>query len=246
MFRSRDGGKSSKGARPNADTGAIDLPQPGDPNVIYAALARAPPTLDLSPSDGPGNGLYKSTDGGEHWTQIRAHGFPEHVGRVGLAISAAAAQRVYALVDGDEGGLYRSDDAGATWTRKNSDARIWQRDWYFGEIAADPKNADRIYVPNTIVLRSDNGGTSFDALKGDQTGDDFHAMWIDPRNPQRQMLGVDQGASSSERRQDLEFVAQQADGADLSHQHRQPFPVLGLRRAAGLGCDRPAESQPRP
>jgi photosystem II stability/assembly factor-like uncharacterized protein len=198
VFRSRDGGNNwQKVLGPNADTGAIDLAfEPGDPNTIYAALwqTRRPPWSVYPPSNGPGSGLYKSTDGGEHWTHIAGHGFPKEVGRIGLAMSAAAPQRVYALVDGDEGGLYRSDDAGATWTRKNSDVRIWQRDWYFGEIAADPQNADRIYVPNTIVLRSDDGGTSFDALKGDQTGDDFHTMWIDPKDPQRQMLGIDQGA----------------------------------------------------
>jgi photosystem II stability/assembly factor-like uncharacterized protein len=197
VFRSKDGGKNwTKVLGPNADTGAIDLAfQPGDPNIVYAALwqARRPPWSIYPPASGPGSSLYKSTDGGEHWTQISGHGFPDKVGRIGIAISAAAPQRVYALVDGDLGGLYRSDDAGATWTRKSSDVRIWQRDWYFGEIAADPKNPDRVYVPNTIVLRSEDGGATFDALRGDQTGDDFHAMWIDPQNPQRQILGVDQG-----------------------------------------------------
>ena len=198
VFRSNDGGRTwQKVLGPNADTGAVDLAfEPGNANVIYAALwqTRRPPWSVYPPSNGPGSGLYKSTDGGEHWTHVAGNGFPAHVGRIGLALSAAAPQRVYALVDGDLGGLYRSEDGGATWTRKNSDVRIWQRDWYFGEIAVDPQNANRVYVPNTIVLRSDDGGATFDALKGDQTGDDFHAMWIDPTNPQRQMLGVDQGA----------------------------------------------------
>ena len=198
VFRSRDGGKNwKKILGPNADTGAINLAfQPDDANVIYAALwqTRRPPWNIYPPSSGPGSGLYKSTDGGEHWTQVVGHGFPASVGRIGLAISPAAPQRVYALVDGDEGGLYRSDDAGANWTRKTADQRIWQRGWYFGEIATDPKNADRIYAMNTIVLRSDDGGANFSPLKGDNTGDDFHALWIDPQQPNRQILGVDQGA----------------------------------------------------
>jgi photosystem II stability/assembly factor-like uncharacterized protein len=198
VFRSRDGGKSwQKILGKNDDTGAISLAfQPDNVAVLYAALwqTRRPPWNIYPPSSGPGSGLYKSTDGGDHWVQLAGHGFPGAVGRIGVAISAAAPQRVYALVDGDAGGLYRSDDAGATWTRKSADARIWQRGWYFGEIAADPKNPDRVYAMNTIVLRSDDGGANFIPLKGDSTGDDFHALWIDQSDPQRQILGVDQGA----------------------------------------------------
>ena len=102
--------------------------------------------------------------------------------------------RLCAFVDGDTGGLYRSDDAGAHWRKTSGDPRIWQRGWYFGRIAVDPQNADRVYAMNTIVLRSDDGGAHFIPLKGDPTGDDFHELWIDPTNPDRQILGVDQGA----------------------------------------------------
>jgi len=198
VFRSRDGGAHwQKVLGRDDDTGAIDLAfQPEFPRVMYAALwqTRRPPWNVYPPSSGPGSGLYKSTDGGEHWSQIVGHGFPPHVGRIGIAISAAAPQRVYAMVDGETGGLYRSDDAGANWKQMSADPRIWQRGWYFGEITADPKNADRVWAMNTIVLRSDDGGKTFRADKGDHTGDDFHALWIDPGDPQRQILGVDQGA----------------------------------------------------
>ncbi|MBS0555919.1 MAG: hypothetical protein JSR27_00740 [Proteobacteria bacterium] len=199
VFESRDGGASwKKILGPNADTGAIDLVfEPGNPSTLYAALwqTRRPPWNIYPPSNGPGSGLYKSTDGGEHWTHIQGHGFASGtLGRIGLAISAAQPKRVYAIVDGDQGGLYRSDDAGANWIKTTGDARVWQRGWYFGEITADPKNADRVFAMNTIVLRSDDGGKTFIALKGDPTGDDFHALWIDPQDSNRRILGVDQGA----------------------------------------------------
>ncbi|HEX8777459.1 MAG TPA: hypothetical protein VF738_05015, partial [Rhodanobacter sp.] len=199
VFRSRDGGKTwAKVLFKNDDTGAIDLAfKPGDPDTIYAALwqTRRPPWSVYPPSNGPGSGLYVSHDGGAHWSQVQGDGFPAHPGRIGLATSAARPDRLYALVDaGDgEGGLYRSDDAGAHWKHATGDQRLWQRGWYFGGITADPKDADRVYVMNTIVLRSDDGGNKFIALKGDPTGDDFHALWIDPTDSDRQILGVDQG-----------------------------------------------------
>ena len=199
VFRSTDGGEHwEKVLFKDNDTGAIDMAfKPDDPNTIYAALwqTRRPPWSVYPPSNGPGSGLYVSHDGGSHWTPIQGNGFAAHPGRIGVATALSDPKRVYALIDAPdgEGGLYRSDDAGAHWKHVTDDQRIWQRGWYFNRLTVDPKNADRIYVMNTIVLRSDNGGKQFIALKGDPTGDDFHEMWIDPTNPNRQILGVDQG-----------------------------------------------------
>lgn len=199
VFRSADGGAHwEKVLFKNADTGAIDLAfKPGDANTIYAALwqTRRPPWNVYPPSSGPGSGLYVSHDGGTHWSQITGNGFPAHPYRMGLATSDAMPGRLYVLADGppDEAGMYVSNDGGAHWSHTTGDKRTWERGWYFSGITADPKNADRIFVMDTIVLRSDDAGKHFIALKGDPTGDDFHALWIDPTNSDRQILGSDQG-----------------------------------------------------
>ncbi|HET7558113.1 MAG TPA: hypothetical protein VFK08_08585, partial [Rhodanobacteraceae bacterium] len=170
VFKSTDGGKTwNKVLGPNADTGAIDLMfKPGDPDTIYAALwqVRRPPWNVYPPASGPGSGLYKSTDGGAHWTQLTDGFAHKNVGRIGIAISNAAPDRVYAIVDADDGGLYRSNDGGAHWNKASGDPRIWQRGWYFGQITADPKDPDRVYAMNTILLRSDDGGKTFLPAKG--------------------------------------------------------------------------------
>ncbi len=197
VFRSVDGGQTwTRTLFKDADTGAIDMAfQPGDPDVVYAALwqTRRPPWNVYPPSNGPGSGLYKSMDGGKTWMALTGRGLPASPGRIGLATTPARPERVYALVDAADGGLYRSDDAGATFNKVSGDKRIWQRGWYFGGITADPKDADRVWVCDTIILRSDDGGAHFLPIKGDPTGDDFHSLWIDPANPDRRILGVDQG-----------------------------------------------------
>jgi len=199
VFRSKDGGATwQKVLFKSDDLGAIDLAlDPLSPQVVYASLwnTRRPPWSVYPPSYGPGSGLYKSVDGGTTWKPLTA-GLPtEGVGRIGIAVSHANAKRVYAIVDAKEGGLYRSDDAGATFTKASNDSRIWGRGWYFGKIVADPKNADLVYISNTGVYRSRDGGKTFgEPFKGSPGGDDYHQLWIYPDDGNRMILGGDQGA----------------------------------------------------
>ena len=199
VFYSKDGGKKWKRVLfHDENTGAIDLAfEPGSPKTIFAALlqTRRPPWNIYPPSKGPGTGLYRSKDGGEHWEQVSGHGLPnEGLGRMGIAFAPSNPRRIYLIADAKEGGLYRSDDGGENWRRVSDDKRIWGRGWYFCEVSADPKDADTVYVPNTGLYRSRDGGKTFTVIKGEPGGDDYHQLWIDPDEPQRMILGSDQGA----------------------------------------------------
>jgi len=199
VYRSRDGGATwQKVLFKSNDVGAIDLAfDPGDSQTIYASLwnTRRPPWSIYPPSYGPGSGLYKSTDGGVNWQQLTS-GLPtDGLGRIGIAVAPTNRTRVYAIVDAKTGGLYRSDDGGATWRLASSDSRIWGRGWYFGKVTVDPKNADLVYVSNTGVYRSRDGGRTFgEPFKGSPGGDDYHQLWIYPDDGNRMILGGDQGA----------------------------------------------------
>ncbi len=202
VFRTTDGGRTwTKVLYKNPDTGAIDLSaDPADPQVVYAALyqARRTPWEQYPPDEGPGSGLYKSTDGGATWTQLTGHGLPAGpVGRIGLAVASGrgTGSRVYALIGAATGaGLYRSEDGGSTWQLAGSDPRLTSRNWYFCRVTVDPANPDLVYVPNVALLKSVDGGKSFTVLKGQPGGDDYHELWVDPRGPQRMIVGSDQGA----------------------------------------------------
>jgi photosystem II stability/assembly factor-like uncharacterized protein len=203
VYRSTDGGATwTKTLSKNDDTGAIDLSWDlANPTVVYAALwqTRRPPWSVYAPTNGPGSGLYKSTDAGVTWNQITGHGFPsERLGRIGIAIRPGQnGKRVYAVVDAHDGGIYRSDDAGQNWRRVSSDHRVWQRGWYFGGITADPRNPDVVYVMDTAMYLSTDGGEHFEPIKAAPGGDDYHSLWIAPDDPQRMILSSDQGAAIS-------------------------------------------------
>lgn len=197
VYRSRDGGATwEKVLFKNDSVGAIDLNfDPLNSQIVYAALwnVRRPPWFIYAPANGPGGGIFKSTDGGNTWNEIDS-GIPlEGRGRIGISVSPTSRNRIYAAVDAKDGGIFRSDDAGTTWTRLSNDKRLWDRGWYFEKVTADPKNADTVYVMNTSVYRSTDAGKTWTAIKGDPTGDDFHQLWIYPEDPKRMVLGSDQG-----------------------------------------------------
>jgi photosystem II stability/assembly factor-like uncharacterized protein len=198
VFRSIDGGRTwQKVLYKNDNIGAIDLAfDPADPQIIYAALwqTRRPPWNVYPPSNGPGSGLYQSTDGGATWRHLTGRGLPaKGLGRIGIAFAPSDPTRIYLLIDAVRGGLYRSDDSGQHWVRIDSDPRIWERGWYFGGVTVDPKNPNIVYVCNTALYRSEDGGKSFVPIKGAPGGDDYHSLWIDPHNPRRMIVASDQG-----------------------------------------------------
>jgi photosystem II stability/assembly factor-like uncharacterized protein len=198
VFRSTNGGTSwEKVLSKDADTGALDLCfDPENSKIVYAALwqTRRPAWSSYPPLGGAGSGLYKSTDGGSTWSEIRGHGLPSGpLGRIGIS-AAPGGSRVYALIDAKYGGMYRSDDAGENWQRVSADGRLWGRGWYFGGVTADPRAPDTIYVANVALYRSTDGGRTFIPIKGAPGGDDYHSLWIDPVVTARMILGCDQGA----------------------------------------------------
>ncbi len=199
VFRSKDGGKTwEKVLSRGNKAGATDLVlDPSNPNVIYAGfweVYRKPWTLE---SGGPGSGIFKSTDGGDTWTELtRNPGMPRGmIGNIGIAVSPANPERVWAIVEAEDGGVFRSDNAGRTWTKVNEERRLRQRAWYYTRIYADTKNADTVYVLNVQFVRSNDGGRTYSNI-GVPHGDN-HDLWIAPDDPNRMIESNDGGANVS-------------------------------------------------
>jgi photosystem II stability/assembly factor-like uncharacterized protein len=200
VFKSTDGGKTwRKTLFRDGRTGAVDIViDRRNPDVMYAALWEAYRLEYQMSSGGPGSGLFKSTDGGETWREItRNPGLPAGVvGRIGVDVSGADSNRIYALVENAAGGLFVSDDAGATWKLLNEDRRVRQRAFYYTHVTADPVSKDTVYLLNTAAFRSTDAGKTLTSI-GAGTHGDHHDLWIDPGDPQHLVLGNDGGGAVS-------------------------------------------------
>jgi len=200
VFKTTDGGKTWRKVLYRDDkTGAIDISvDRTNPNVLYAALWEAYRIEYQMSSGGPGSGLFKSTDGGETWQEItRNPGMPSGVvGRIGVSVSGADPNRVYALVENENGGLFSSDDAGASWKLINPNRSIRQRAFYYTHVFADPKNKDVVYALNTSLFKSTDGGKTLTSV-GRGTHGDHHDLWIDPDDPTHLVNGNDGGGAIS-------------------------------------------------
>jgi len=198
VYRSADGGKTWQRILYKDDkTGGIDIVfDPHNAHILFAALWEANRSPWGMTSGGPGSGLYRSNDGGDTWKRLEGHGLPEGIlGRIGVSVSGADGNRVYAIIEAEKGGIYRSEDGGESWHLINPDHRYTQRAWYFHHIFADPKSADTVYVLNTAIYRSTDGGKSFNFVRAPHG--DNHGLWIDPTNPEWMINGNDGGATIS-------------------------------------------------
>ncbi len=200
IYKSIDAGKTWKRTLfVNNQTGASDLiMEPGNPSVFYAGtwrLLRTPYSLE---SGGDGSGLWKSTDAGETWTNISSKkGLPKGVwGIVAVTVAPSNSDKIYAMIENATGGMFVSDDAGETWTHTSSDNNIRQRAWYYSKVYVDPKNENTVYSPNVSLMRSRDGGKTFQAINSTPHGD-HHDLWIDPEDGNRMIVADDGGAQVS-------------------------------------------------
>jgi photosystem II stability/assembly factor-like uncharacterized protein len=245
VFRSTDGGASwQKVLYKDEDTGAVDLAfDPADPRKVYSVLwaARQGPWEYDNEYQGPGSGLFVSSDGGSTWRPL-TKGLPlpaDGLGRIGIAVAASDSKRMYATVEvkGGKGeGIYRSDDAGESWRLVNSENRVVGRASDFAEVRVDPKNRDVVYSGNTSTYRSTDGGRTFIAIKGAPGGDDYHRLWINPENPRILILGSDQGATVSVNGGETWSSWYNQPTAQFFHvstDNRFPYRVYGAQQESG-------------
>ncbi|MEP6690410.1 MAG: glycosyl hydrolase, partial [Gemmatimonadaceae bacterium] len=199
IYKTTDGGKTWRQLLfRNDSTGASDLViDPSNASVMYAAFWQTYRNSWKLESGGPGGGIFKSVDGGEHWTDLSKNpGLPKGItGNIGITISPANPQRLWSLIEAEDGGVFRSDDGGATWSKTNSARNLRQRAWYYSRVFADPKDANTVYALNTGMYRSIDGGKTFKAIAVPH-GDNHH-LWIAPNDPKRMIECNDGGCNVS-------------------------------------------------
>ncbi len=196
VYRTTDGGESWKRILfVNSEVGAVDIAMdPTNPRILFATMWRVRRTPYSLESGGEGSGIWQSTDGGDSWINITGKGgLPGgKIGIIGVTVSPANPDRIWAIVEAADGGVFRSDDGGESWHRVNDERKLRQRAWYYTRIYADPKNQDIVYVLNVRFWKSKDGGRTYQAIHTPHG--DHHDLWIDPENPDRMIIADDGGA----------------------------------------------------
>ncbi len=196
VYRSKDGGETWELVLHKSDkAGSHDITMdPHNPRILYAAIWQAQRYPHQLISGGPDSGLWKTTDGGDTWTELtHTPGLPTGVlGKIGIAASPARADRVWAIVEAEDGGLFRSDDGGAHWQRVSDAPFLRTRAWYYCHLIADPQDADTIWGLDYMVWKSTDGGRNFTQYPS-QHGDE-HDLWIHPQNTHIMIKADDGGA----------------------------------------------------
>lgn len=241
VFKTMDGGKNWQRVLFKDDrTGAVDLAMdPAHPDVLYAGLWEAFRTSWSMSSGGPGSGLYKSTDGGTSWTELtRNAGLPPGTwGKLGVSVSGADPNRVYAIIEARDGGVFRSDDGGTTWLRTNEDRKLRQRAFYYTRIYADPKERDVVYVLNTGMYKSIDGGKSFPKPIKVPHGDN-HDLWV-ASNDNKRMIESNDGGANVSLNGGESWTDQDFPTAQLYHiiaTKHQPYWVCGAQQDNSTAC----------
>jgi photosystem II stability/assembly factor-like uncharacterized protein len=259
VYRTVDGGKTWRRVlSKDSDTGASDVCfDPSNPKTLFAGLWQARRRPWELISGGPGSGVYVSRDGGENWTQLvpmpdekspdfgkgapkgkkYAKGLPAGIwGRIGVAVAPSEGRRVYALIEADKGGLFRSDDGGDTWKLVNDWRAIRQRAFYYTTLTIDPRNPDVVWCPQVPLLKSIDGGKTFERIKGPHHGD-HHDIWIDPKDPRRILNGNDGGVDISTNGGETWFAPPLPWGQfyHISVDNRLPYHVAGTMQDIGTG-----------
>jgi photosystem II stability/assembly factor-like uncharacterized protein len=250
VYKSVDGGEHwTRVLDLGSEIGISDLAMcSAAPQILFAGAwdVRRPPWSAYAPFDGPGSGIYRSQDGGKTWARLKGNGLPEgDWGRVGVDV-APDGKHAYALIvlqnemqtqtQARKSGLYRSEDEGNTWVLANSASALTSRGWYFNRITIDPHNPDVVYIPNIALYRSEDGGKTVWVVRGAPGGDDYHQLWIDPKNSASMVLGTDQGTTISLNRGRTWSSWYNQPTAQLYHvttDNQVPYVVYGAQQDSG-------------
>lgn len=241
VYRTSDGGATwQKVLYTDPNTGASSIAiDPADPSVLIAGMWQGQRTPYHLTSGGSSDGLYMSSDGGDHWTRLQGNGLPSGVtGRIAVAFAPSDAERIYALIESAQGSLWRTGDGGKNWKMVNASHAINQRPFYFTALTVDPKDENHVYFPSVDLLETTDGGNNVHHVRRPAGFGDDHQVWIDPANTARFAVAGDDGiAVSLDGGKTLVWTPMAiAQSYHLDTDDRIPYTICSEDQDAGSAC----------